>query len=530
MPEDAGSSVASQGEKKASAADWIAVLAGALGALLATLDISIVNSALPQIQGQIGASGTEGTWIATGYLVAEVVAIPLTAWLMRMTGLRSLLLGCALLFTLFSIVCGLSNSLAMMIVGRMGQGFAGGFLIPTAQTIIRTRLPRSQIPIGMSIFGLIVLLGPLAGPLLGGWLTDNYSWRWCFFLNIPVTMTLVTLLLLGLPHEKGKIEELFEADWLGILGLGACLGSLTVVLEEGQRERWFDSDLITILAAVSFLGLLLLLFAQATAVRPVVKLRLLLNRSYASVIIIVIAIGAGLYGNSYALPQFLSGIAGYDASQSGRVLLVSGIPAILMMPVLPRLLGRVDTRVLVPIGLLAFASGCFLNTRLTSQDVGAAFLWPQLLTGVGMMLAMFPLNQASVGAVPPADAADAAGLYNMARNLGGSLGLAALGIVIDRRTELHADMIRESLTANSPFVQERLAAMTSAFMQMGTDPAYARRQALAQLAAQIHIQGLTMTYADCFWLSSVALFACIPLVALLKPPPSDTHAATADVH
>ena len=513
-------------EEAASLADWIAVLAGALGALIASLDISIVNSALPQIQGEIGASGTEGTWISTGYLVSEVVIIPLTAWLTRVLGSRNLLLGCAFFFTLFSMLCGLSHSLSAMILGRVGQGFTGGALIPAAQTIIRTRLPNRQLALGMSIFGLIVLLGPLAGPVLGGWLTENASWRWCFFLNLPVAAALAALLLLGLPRERTKPELFLRADWLGIAGLTAFVSALTVVLEEGQRARWFESGLIRWLSVLCVLGLGTLIYAQATARQPVIKLRLLLNRSYASVIIIVVTVGSGLYGILYVLPQFLSGIAGYNAAQSGRVLFISGIPTLLMMPILPRLLGRVNLRLLVTAGLLCFAASCFADVHLSPQDGGGAFVWSQLLRGAGQMLALMPLNQASVGAVSREDAADAAGLYNMARNLGGSLGLAALGVFIDRRVELHADSIRAAVDANAPLVQERLAGMAAGFLQSGTDSAYAHRQALGALAAQIHVQALVMTYSDCFWLLGIALMASLPLVLLLASPPARVGAPT----
>ncbi|EHP43007.1 EmrB/QacA subfamily drug resistance transporter [Cupriavidus basilensis OR16] len=220
----------------ASSADWIAVAAGSLGALLATLDISITNSALPQIQGQIGAAGTEGTWISTGYLMSEIVIIPLAAWLTRVFGLRRFLMWNAILFTAFSMMCGLSHSLAGMVIGRIGQGFAGGAMIPTAQTIIRTRLPRHQMPIGMSAFGLIVLLGPLLGPVVGGWLTENADWRWCFFLNLPISVALVTLLYLGLKPERASLQAFVKADWLGIAGLAIGLSSLTVVLEEGSAS------------------------------------------------------------------------------------------------------------------------------------------------------------------------------------------------------------------------------------------------------------------------------------------------------
>ena len=261
----------------ASLQDWIAVIAGALGALIASLDISIVNSALPQIQGEIGASGTEGTWIATGYLVSEVVMIPLTAWLTRILGLRTLLLTCVIMFTLFSMLCGFSHDLTSMIIGRVGQGFFGGALIPTAQTITRTRLPPRQIPLGMTIFGLIVLLGPLVGPVIGGWLTENVSWQWCFFLNLPIAVGLVVLLLLGLPHQRSHLHQLAEADWLGIVGMTVGLSCLTVVLEEGQRERWFESRLIVELSLACVAGFIALAVAQVTARRPVLKLRLMLN-------------------------------------------------------------------------------------------------------------------------------------------------------------------------------------------------------------------------------------------------------------
>jgi DHA2 family multidrug resistance protein len=518
-----------QDDDRASVTDWIAVFAGALGALIASLDISIVNSALPQIQGEIGASGTEGTWISTGYLVSEVVIIPLTAWLTRVLGLRTLLLGCAVLFTLFSIVCGFSHNLAMMIVGRVGQGVTGGALIPTAQTIIRTRLPVRQMPLGMSIFGLIVLLGPLVGPVLGGWLTESYSWRWCFFLNIPVACALVALLLLGLPYERVKPDLFWSADWLGIVGLTMFLSALTVVLEEGQRDRWFESDFIRGLSVVCVTGFFALLLAQATAARPVIKLRLLLNKTYASVIIIVVTVGAGLYGILYVLPQFLSGVAGYNAAQSGRVLFISGIPAFLMMPLLPSMLGRVNMRFMVSCGLLCFAASCFLDVHLTAQDTGSAFVWSQLLRGVGQILSMLPLNQASVGSVSREDAADAAGLYNMARNLGGSLGLAALGIFIDRRMELHADAIRQTVNANAPLVQERIAGMAASFAASGGDPAYARQQALGQLASQIHTQAVVITYSDCFWVLGVAILASLPLVLLLRRP-AQSQAGLGEAH
>jgi DHA2 family multidrug resistance protein len=512
---------------RASAADWIAVAAGSLGALMATLDISITNSALPQIQGEIGATGTEGTWISTGYLMSEIVMIPLAAWLTRVFGLRNFLLGNAVLFILFSMMCGWSHSLSAMVVGRIGQGFAGGAMIPTAQTIIRTRLPRSQMPLGMTMFGLIVLLGPLLGPVLGGWLAENISWSWCFFINLPVCLALITLLIVGLPADRPQWPAFFKADWLGIVGLTIGLSSLTVVLEEGQRERWFESGTIIALSCVSLAGMILIAISQFTASKPIMRLNLLRNPRYASVIVIVFAVGAGLYGVSYLLPQFLSLVAGYNAQQSGMIMLVSGVPAFLMMPLLPRLLGKLDFRVLVITGLVLFAWSCMLDIDLTAQSVGHNFFWSQLIRGVAQILSLMPLNQASMAAVSREDSGDAAGLYNMARNLGGSVGLAIIGTVIDRRTTFHTSMIRESLTANSTLGQERIASSAAGWFAQTGDMAYAKMRALGQIAAQIHQQAVVITYSETFYVLGFALLACVPLALLLKTPRGPGPSASA---
>lgn len=517
-PAPASSGVAGGEQHNASVTDWIAVIGGALGALMATLDISITNSALPQIQGEIGATGTEGTWISTGYLMSEIVMIPLAAWLTRVFGLRMFLLSNTLLFTVFSITCGMSHTLPQMIAGRIGQGFTGGAMIPTAQTIVRTRLPMHQMPIGMTLFGLIVLTGPLLGPVLGGWLAENIDWSWCFFVNVPVGIALMMLLYVGLPKSIPDWHQFVYADWLGIVGLSTGLSSLTVVLEEGQRENWFDSRMIFWLSILAVLGIATLIIAQFTAKRPVVRLGLLANKNYASVIFIVFVVGAGLYCVSYLVPQFLAGIAGYNAEQSGGIMLLVGLPAFAVMPILPRMLAKVDARLMVISGLLFFAFSCMFDTTLTAQSVGHDFYASQILRGVGQMLAMMPLNQASMAAVSREEAGDAAGLYNMARNLGGSVGLALLGVYIDRRNAFHDAVIRDSVTANSIVGQEHLAATSAGFVAQHGDTAYAHLQALGQLAGEMQLQAAVITYSETFYVMGVALLLCIPLAMFLRKP------------
>jgi len=500
----------------ASVGDWIAVAAGSMGALMATLDISITNSALPQIQGAIGATGTEGTWISTGYLMSEIVMIPLAAWLTRVFGLRKFLLANAVLFSGFSMMCGLSSSLTQMIIGRIGQGFAGGAMIPTAQTIVRTRLPLHQMPIGMTMFGLIVLMGPLLGPVVGGRLAANVSWSWCFFVNLPVSAALVLLLYVGLPAAKAHWREFIDADWLGIVGLAAGLSSLTVVLEEGQRERWFDSRMIVCLSIVAAMGVIIIAIGQFIAKKPILRLELFKNKSYASVIFIVFTVGAGLYCVSYLVPQFLSNIAGYNAAQSGDIMLLSAIPPFLMMPFLPRLLRILDPRLMVIAGLSLFAVSCMFDISLTAQSVGHDFYASQLLRGAGQMLAILPLNQASMSAVSQSEAGDAAGIYNMARNLGGSVGLALIGTFIDRRDAYHDAVIRESVTANSTIGQDHVTASAAGFLAQHGDPAFAHMQALGQLAGQIYQQAAVITYSETFYVLGVAMLLCIPLALVLR--------------
>lgn len=496
---------------RADASAWLAVIAGSLGAMMATLDVSIVNSALPTIQGEIGASGTEGTWIATAYLVAEIVIIPLSAWLERLLGLRTFLLIAASLFTAFSMLCGVSTNLTMMIIGRVGQGFTGGALIPTAMTIIATRLPRAQQPIGNALFGVTAILGPVQGPLIGGWLTENVSWHYAFFLNLPVGILLVTLLLLTMPHQKPQFAELRNADWLGIAGLALGLGGITVVLEEGQREQWFQSSEIVWLTVLSAFGFLLLFAGQVFARRPVIKLKLLLDRQFGAVALMGFVVGMVLYGTAYVIPQFLAAIADYNALQSGKVVLLSGIPSLIMMPFTPLMIRYFDIRFAVAAGLAIMAGSCLLDTTLTAQATGAQFVDSQLLRGIGSILGFLFLNQAAITSVPPREAGDAAGLFSATRNLGGSFALAAIATIQDQRLWLHSRRAEEALPANSGLVQDYLGGLGQ--MLGGPDAA------LRSLAGTIQRDALVMTFNDIFWLLGIGIICVIPLVMFLRPLP-----------
>ena len=507
-------------QAKADITAWMGVAAGAIGSLMATLDISIVNSSLPTIQGEIGASSSEGTWIATAYLVSEIIIIPLTGWLERVFGLRRFLLLAAGMFTAFSIVCGLSTSLTMMIIGRVGQGFTGGAMIPTAMTIIATRLPPSQQPIGTAMFGLTVIMGPVMGPLAGGWLTENFSWHYAFFINVPICAILMALLLIGLPKSKMHLDQLVNADWLGVIGMILGLGGLTVVLEEGHREQWFESPVIWQLSAVTVLGFVLIALGQIYARRPVVKLALLRNRAFAAVFALGLVMGSVMYGTSYVIPQFLAAIADYNAMQSGKIVFLSGIPAMMMMPLFPLLVAKVDLRLIVGVGVALLALSCYLDITLTAQSRGSDFVVTQLMRGFGTVFCMMFLNQAAISSVSIEDAGDGSGLFSAARNLGGSIGLALLATLQDQRWEFHRWSIHSSLSANDVGMQDWISQQAVA-QGAGPDGMAA---ALRSLDNMVLRDALVMSFNDEFLALTIAILIVAPLVLLLRPLPKGYHA------
>jgi DHA2 family multidrug resistance protein len=497
---------------------WIAVAGAIFGTFMALLDVSVTNSSLPQIQGEIGATGTEGTWIGTGYLVAEIVMIPLTAWFGRLMGERNFLITASILFTLFSMLCGVSGNLSAMIAGRVGQGFFGGALIPASLTIIATRLTDKQRPMGLMIYAAVAVLAPVIGPVVGGWLTENASWHWLFFMNLPIAVILIPLLWLGIERQEPDLSELRRADWMGIAGLAMFLGSLTVVLEEGQRENWFDSDMITRLSLVSALGFVFVAISQIRSERPVVKLRLLLNGSYRAVFGIVMLIGAGSFTMLYVVPVFLGTISGYNAQQTGAVAMWTGLATFMMMPLLMVMMQKVDIRITVGAGMAIFGTSCLMTLNLNADSVGHDFIWQQFINGIGQPMVGLTLSQAATAGLAEEDIPDGTALFSMARNLGGSLGLALTGILIDRRTAFHIDQIGQATTANSVEAQSRIAQIAAGLLRDGADPSYATMRAMKMLAAEVQHQALVMSYIDGFWLMGIGIILAIPAVLFLQRP------------
>ena len=499
--------------ERADLSAWLAVAAGTLGAFMALLDVSVVNAALPIIQGEIGATQAEGTWVSTSYLVAEIVIMPLTAWLERIFGLRRVLLFGAILFTVFSVICGFASDLTTLILGRVGQGLAGGTLIPTGMTIMAKRLPPRQQSIGMALFAAAALMGPILGPLAGGWITENYSWRYIFFINVPICTGLVLLILGGLAPEKGDLSEFSNADWFGVAGMMIGLGSATVLLEEGHREHWFESALILRLAVASVVGFALVAVGQIWARAPVMKLSLLRDRGLASVATLTAVSGALLFQTLFTVPQFLAAIADYNAYQAGQVLFIAGGISIVGALLYPLLIAHIDIRLLVGAALVMAGIASLMSSNLTADSAGGHFVWGLLFLGLGVTFSVIPLQQAAIASVSVEDSGEATSIFNISRNIGAAVGLAFLAGFLDQRMEFHHWRIHSSLGANDP---EVLRQLTETSAMYGTGP-QAQHAAFLALDGRVMSEAMVMTFGDIFLMLAVLAFLSAPLAMLLRP-------------
>ncbi|HEY4167565.1 MAG TPA: DHA2 family efflux MFS transporter permease subunit [Reyranella sp.] len=517
------------GQGELTLRDWLAVGGGILGAFMAILDIQITNASLAEIGGTIGATPSEGSWISTGYLMAEIVIIPLTGWLARTFGLRRFLSVASMAFVGFSVLCALSNSLPEMILWRAGQGITGGVLIPTAITIVRTRLPADKQPMGVAMFGMVATFAPAIGPTVGGWLTENWSWHYVFYLNVVPGIAAIAIQLYALDKERPHFGEFFQADWLGIAGMAIGFSSLIFVLEEGQREEWFDSRWIVAAAIASFIGIAVFLIAELTADKPFINLRLFGKPSVGGSGILMAVFGATAFGSVYLIPSYLAQVQGYNAQQIGEVVMWSGIPQLFLLPVMPFLMKRVDPRILVAGGLILFAVSCFINVDMSPDTAMDQLMLPQLLRAAGQPLATIPLTQLSVVGLTRRDTADSAGITSVMRNLGASIGIAMLSTVVQIREQVHFSTIAEAMSQNSLRLQERLQSLGAMFGSHGVDASTATMQGAALIAQQVRQSATVMAYADSFWILGVCIVVSLATLLILRKPPKGA-AIAADAH
>lgn len=498
---------------------WINVAGVLLGAFMAVLDIQITNSSLKDIQGALSASLDEGSWISTAYLVAEIVVIPLTGWLGIVFSKRNYLLVNAALFVVFSVCCAFAWDLNSMIVFRALQGFTGGVLIPMAFTVILTKLPRAKQPVGLALFGITATFAPTIGPTLGGWLTENYGWEYIFYLNVIPGALLIASVWFTMDKEPMQLGLIKQGDWFGILTMAVGLASLEVVLEEGNRKDWFGNDLILRLAIVAAIALTLFFWIEFTSKKPFINLRLLGLRNFGLGAVVNVGLGLGLYGSVYILPLYLAQIQGYNAMQIGVVIMWAGLPQLVIIPLLPKLMQRIDPRWLLGFGCFMFGVSCVMKAYMTSQTGYDQLIWSQLVRAIGQPFIITPLSTIATSEIPPGpEAGSASGLFNMMRNLGGSIGIAVLSTLLTWREQLHSERIGEAISLYAPQTQERLNQLTQFFTSRGADLASAQEQAIKALDTIVRREAYTMGYNDCFFFIGAALILCSAVVVSLKRP------------
>lgn len=495
---------------------------------MAAVDSSVVNVALPHIQTTYSVTTQEVTWVTTSYLIAVVIIMPLTAWLGTVIGRKRMYLLAVTIFTLASVACGLSRTLAQLIAFRVLQGLGAGALQPVAQAIMRETYPIEEQGVAMGFYGMVVLLGPAIGPTLGGWLTDNLSWPWIFFVNVPVgavAMTMAARYIADPAYMRAR--GLQRVDAVGILLLAVGLASLQTLLEEGEAAGWFASTSVVTLTAVSVAALTVFVIWELRVPAPAVDLRVLKNLSFAAGTAIGGILGLTLFGSLILLPFFLQNLLHYSATQSGLTLMPRSLTMVLLMPVAGMLYNRLGVYVMLPFGLVLGSGAAFMMARLTLESGSLQILLPQLIQGVGFSFVFVSLSTTALSTIPRARMQYATGLYNLVRQLGGSLGTAIVVALVDHRLAEVSARLAGYASAYNPIFVQRWQALRGGLMARGMDASTAGQQALALLGAAMHRQASVIAFNYVFALIGILSLACLPLVLLLRRGRHDAEPAAA---
>jgi DHA2 family multidrug resistance protein len=495
---------------------WAIAIAVSLGALLEVIDTSIVNVALSDIQASLGATLSQVSWVVSSYAVANVIILPLTAWLGERFGKKRYFIFSLAGFTLSSALCGLATNLPTLILARVLQGLCGGGLMAKAQSILFETFPREEQPMAQGLFGGIVIAGPAIGPTLGGYLTTNVDWRWIFYVNVPVGIGAMIMCAMYLVPDRAKSGSTGGIDWLAIGLLALGLGSLQTVLEEGQTEDWFQSSFITTFAFLAAAGTAFFVWRTLRSSAPVVDLRVLRYRSLWAGSLMSVVLGMGLYGALFAVPIFAQSVLNFTSQQTGLLLLPGALASAVAMPLVAKLMGRVpDARVLITAGALILIFALFQLDGMNTGTGADALFWPLIVRAFGTVLMFLPLNLATLGSIPTKDVSAAAGFFNLTRQLGGSIGVALLTTMLAQRQAFHRNVIVEKLAYADPKTWERVTTFASAFVAKGYDQATSQLKALRLLDGTVDVQAAVMSFGDTFWLTAAMFLLTLPLVLLL---------------
>jgi DHA2 family multidrug resistance protein len=500
---------------------WIIAVSVMLGTFMEVLDTTVVNVSLPHIAGNVGATVDEATWVLTSYLVANAIVLPMTGWLSNQFGRKRILMTSIVGFTASSVLCGLAPSLPFLIIFRIVQGATGGGLQPLSQAIMLEAFPPEDRGKAMAFWGLGIVVAPMLGPVLGGWITDNYSWRWIFYLNLPVGVAAMAMSKLFIfdPHYIGRKTRV---DWWGIGYLALGIGALQIMLDKGQEEDWLSSDFIRVLIAMTVCGLVLFVIRELTAAHPIVDLRVFKVRTYATGVFLMTVVGFVLYGSIVLIPIFLQTLLGYPSLQAGWALLPRGLGAFIAMPFVGALMSKVEPRKLLFMGFLVAAYSMWdlgnINLNAGYWDV----FWPQFIQGVAMGFLFVPLTTVTHDPIPKERMGNATSVFNLMRNIGGSVGIAMVTTIVARRTQSNTNILGANVTAFSPAAQQMIAAARAGFMAKGMDMYTATRQAYAAVFGLVQQHAAMLSFIGAFRLLGLMFLCVIPLIFLMKKP---RHAA-----
>ncbi len=483
-----------------------------LPTLIEIIDTSVVNVSLDHIRGSLSAGYDEATWTITAYLVSNAIVIPMAGWLARLIGRKNYQISSIALFTFSSFMCGSSWSLGSLVFFRILQGIGGGGLVPISQSILLESFPREKHGQAMAIFGMGAMLGPIVGPLLGGWITDAWSWRWIFYINIPVGIVAIIMNVLVIQDPPYMQRQKMKVDYWGLLFLSVGLGSLQFVLDKGEGDDWFSSRVITAFAAIAVVALLLLAINEIFSDRPVVNLRLFKDRTFTSGCTVMFFVFLNLFGSIVLLPIFLQMMMGYTSFYAGLVLGPGGIATMFAMPIAGKLVSKTNPKRILAVGIAICALSTYMMSQFNLTTDFWTFVWPRVVLGIGMGFTFIPLTTMTLSHIPKEHMTEATSLYNLLRNLGGSVGIAFTTTILSRRAQFHQTRLVEKLNPFDPAYQIHRGQISSFLAGHGLPPAGADKLLYRELIRQ----STTLSFTDAFLTICVLILCVLPLVLLMK--------------
>jgi MFS transporter, DHA2 family, multidrug resistance protein len=501
---------------------WVIAVTVTLATFMEVLDTSIANVALPHISGNLSAGADESTWVLTSYLVSNAIVLPLSGWFSSLIGRKRFYMSCVALFTVSSFLCGLAPSLGVLVFFRILQGVGGGGLQPSEQAILNDTFPLEKRGMAFAVYGLAVVVAPTIGPWLGGWITDNFSWRWIFYINVPVgliSLLLTSFLVSDPPYMKrASLKRGFRIDYIGIGLISLGLGSMQIILDKGERDDWLSSNFIVCFFVLMLIGLIAGIIWELHEKEPVVDLRMLKNRNFALATIAMFFLGFVLYASTVLIPQFLQELMGYTAQLAGMALSPGGAVIMCMMPVVGILVSRVDTRILITFGCLVSSIALFV---MAGWDLGLDYghaVRARMLQSFGLAFLFIPINVAAFAYVPREKTNMGTGIINLARNIGASVGIATVTTMLQRRGQAHQVRLSEHVNALSAAYQSMVNSTQLRLVSAGSGLAQAGVQAQGMVYSTVQRQSAMLAFVDNFKMLGVIFLAVIPVLLLLKKP------------